>query len=263
VGQRNLLKADAPISGIGAGSFSATFELKLYMITVVTEFAAKWPHLSLSLHVVDLSLGHRHQSLATLLQEFRQAAAWQIYSFETELGLPFSPSKAVTLASSTTILQAVKHALGKHAGTADMATRRLGVDYSLLTTERPTKVMNTRLLKAKIRAAKQNKWAGNTKHAKLFHCGIIPSALFGMECVPIPPTQIRRLRGEGLRSHRLHSPGIAHDAARLALSPAKNPGFLIAWGPVARWNREIWLNTATETSNMHGDIVTCEQLCKI
>jgi hypothetical protein len=253
-----------PSRGIGAGSFSATFELKLYMIKVVTEFAAQWPHLSMSLHVDDLSLGHRHhQSLATLLQEFRQAAAWLIYSFETELGLPFSPSKAVTLASSTTILQAVKHALGKHAGTADMATRRLGVDYSLLTTQRPTKVMNTRLLKAKIRAAKQNKWAGNTKHAKLFHCGIIPSALFGMECVPIPPTQIRRLRGEGLRSHRLHSPGIAHDAARLALSPAKNPGFLIAWGPVARWNREIWLNTATETSNMHGDIVTCEQLCKI
>jgi hypothetical protein len=96
------------------------------MIKVVTEISAQWPHLSLSLHVDDLSLGHRHQSLATLLQELRQAAAWLIYSFETELGLPFSPSKAVTLASSTTILQAVKNAVGKHAGTADMATRRLG-----------------------------------------------------------------------------------------------------------------------------------------
>jgi hypothetical protein len=70
-----------PSRGIGAGSFSATFEFKLYMINTVTQFAAQWPHLSLSLHVDDLSLGHRHASLHTLLHELREAAAWLIYSF--------------------------------------------------------------------------------------------------------------------------------------------------------------------------------------
>jgi hypothetical protein len=210
--------------------------------------------------VDDLSLAHRHLSLRTLLSELRAAAAWLIYSFETELGLPFSRGKAVTLASSTAILQAVKSALGRHAGTAEMSTRRLGADF---TTQRPTKVMNTRLLKAKYRAGRQSKWAGNVKHAKLFHCGTIPSALFGMECVPIPPSQIRRLRGEGLRSHRLHSPGIAHDTAWMALAPSIDPAFLVAWGPIARWHREVWLNTASETSNMHGVLVTSTQLCTI
>jgi hypothetical protein len=92
-----------PSRGIGAGSFSATFEFKLYMIKIVTQFAARWPHLSLSFHVDDLSLVHRHLSLHTLLSELRAAAAWLIFSFETELGLPFSPSKAVTLASSAGI----------------------------------------------------------------------------------------------------------------------------------------------------------------
>jgi hypothetical protein len=107
-----------PSRGIGAGSFSATFELKLYMINTITHFAALWPHLSLSLHVDDLSLGHRHASLHVLLSELRAAAAWLIYSFQNELGLPFSPSKAVTLASAEAILQAVKSALGQHSGTA-------------------------------------------------------------------------------------------------------------------------------------------------
>jgi hypothetical protein len=157
-----------PSRGIGAGSFSATFEFKLYMINTVTQFAAQWPHLSLSLHVDDLSLGHRHASLHTLLHELREAAAWLIYSFQNELGLPFSPTKAVTLASSEAILQAVKGALGQHSGTAETSTRRLGVDYSLLLTTRPTKVLNKRLLKAKYRATRQRKWAGNAKHAKLY-----------------------------------------------------------------------------------------------
>jgi hypothetical protein len=79
-----------PSRGIGAGSFSATFELKLYMINTITQFAAQWPHLSLSLHVDDLSLGLRHSSLHALLSELREAAAWLIYSFQNELGLPFS-----------------------------------------------------------------------------------------------------------------------------------------------------------------------------
>jgi hypothetical protein len=245
-----------------AGSFSATFELKPYMIKVVTQFAARWPHLALSLHVADLSLDHRNNSLASLLRELRDAAAWLIYSFKTELGLPFSPSKAVTLASSTTILNAVKQALGKHAGSAKMTTRRLGVDYSLSTKPRVTKVLAARLLKASFRPARQNKWAGNTKHAKLFHCATIPSALFGIECVPVPPTQIRQLRADGLKTHSLHSPGIAHDTAWLSVGPAKDPAFIVAWAPIARWHREIWLNTAT-TTNMHGDVLFSEHMCRI
>jgi hypothetical protein len=233
------------------------------MINTITQFAAQWPHLSLSLHVDDLSLVHRHSSLLALFRELREAAAWLIYSFQNELGLPFPPSKAVTLASSESILQAVKGALGQHSGTAETFTRRLGVDYSLLLTQRPTKVMNAHLLKTKFRATRQSKWAGNTKHAKLFHCGTIPSALFGMECVPISPTQIKRLRAEGLRSHRLHSPGIAHDTAWMALAPAKDPAFLVAWGPVARWQREVWLNSSPIASNMHGDIVVSSKLCAV
>jgi hypothetical protein len=123
--------------------------------------------------------------------------------------------------------------------------------------------MNARLLKAKFRATRQSKWARNTKHAKLFHYGTIPSALFGMECVPIPPTQIKRLRAEGLRSHCLHSPGIAHDTAWMALAPAKDPAFLVALGPVASWHREVWLNSSPIASNMHGDIVVSGKLCAI
>lgn len=202
-------------------------------------------------------MGHRNDSLSTLIQELREAAAWLIYSFESELGLPFSPSRAITLASSSTILNAVKLSLGKHAGTAEMTTRRLGVDYSL-----STKVLSARLHKAKYPAARQNKWAGSTQHSKLFHMGTVPSALFWSECVPASPTQIRSLRADGQKSHRLHSPGIAHDTAWLALAPGKDPAFTAAWAPIARRYREIWHN-ATTASNMHGDALTQEDMCCI
>ena len=74
---------------------------------------------------------YTHVRAKEALRVLQAAAAKMVVEFEKQLGLPFEAEKSVLLGSHRALTRAAEGALGRYAGKAARAVRRLGVDHRL------------------------------------------------------------------------------------------------------------------------------------
>ena len=120
-----------PTRGIVAGSAFATYELTAYLIAAMRALVGEFPQASISLHVDDLSYDVTADDRRSAVRQAVALGQRAIQLVQTELGLPFAPEKAATLATTRAAQRDFLSGMGFEPTGAVTQACRLGGDHTL------------------------------------------------------------------------------------------------------------------------------------
>ena len=127
---RLIAKALFPTSGIVAGSFSATFEAKAFLIQIGRRMCQRHKEVQLGIHIDDLALETCSPSGRQAAESIADAAEDLKAQLE-EAGLKIAESKEAIVASDPLVLLLVRRAFGKIGlGKTAFVAPDLGVDFT-------------------------------------------------------------------------------------------------------------------------------------
>ncbi|CAK0794176.1 unnamed protein product, partial [Prorocentrum cordatum] len=239
-----------PTRGIVAGSSTATFEVKGYMIPTIRDTTIN-EGTSLSIHIDDLAFDSIGCTVETCLNGLADLAARIFHKFTYTLELPIHMKKLNFTANNFEILKQAPGALGEYSGSIKNSITNLGVDYNV----------------GKIRAAKgcrskkMSRWKenmkrlpkicrlrdrkqGKPKKVKIYTCGVKPSICYGEEVSGHSPQEIKKLRVQIARLLGIWSPGCDINICWL-MKPESDP-ISHASATLKRYCREWWMTTDSQ-----------------
>ena len=256
--------ADAlwPTRGIVAGSAYATFELTAYLVAALRAIQGEHPDASLSMFVDDLSMGVEADNDEAAVAAIKAVGATATRLIQDDLGLPFAPDKAVTLASSKAAQVAAHAALGLPPVARYTAqARRIGGDFTLQ--RRPAKRTQGVRFKAgrwRTRAWLRLRGRGKGRGPHLWYSGLFPAVSHQADLASFEGRRLRRLRADAARALQAPTGGACTATIWAVLPPSKDPAALLRFAPLRRLQREIWLATARDPP---GDVIRLPQLTAI
>ena len=134
------------------------------------------------------------------------------------------------------VTEAVVAALGRYAGQAADAVKKLGCEYPLRH-RRPRrrhvlKVLCKRVKKALTRNKRVQQLAGSRSSMGVFRAGVAHEALYGAEFSLLAPMQLNALRQAAVRAGKWALPGVPIGLKVLGIGAAADPLFDVNWRAV-------------------------------
>ncbi|CAK0814501.1 unnamed protein product, partial [Prorocentrum cordatum] len=119
-----------PDQGIVAGSSTATFEIKAFMVPMVQDLEPI-ENTSFTIHVDDLEVDGAHREVAGCLNCIAQMAGQLFSACANRLGLPISLKKGCFTSNSKDVMEGAQECFGQYAHTLTGEVVNLGVDFSI------------------------------------------------------------------------------------------------------------------------------------
>jgi ribonuclease HI len=249
-----------PGRGIGAGSAFATYELTLYLWSLVLAHTSLHPSVTLSIHVDDLSQsasGNNDAETASRLV----ASAKFVHAQLVDLGMPLADDKAQLVCTSGELAKFVHQGLGAIAGAHLDSVRRLGMDYSVSSRGRgKMTVRKNRFQKLKARMKIVKRLRKTAPAPLLFFAGVQPAVLFGIEFYQPHPKHITALTTAAAATLSSRPIGVPKHVCLLTVSASSHPRFKCISAPILRFAREVWVSTRMPEDLRPGDILTPQEV---
>ena len=229
--------------GILAGVSTATSELRLLLIDVLTMHAVSHPNVSLNVYIDDIVLDSTSISKSAVIEDMTCAAQDMLVMLEDGAELPIARNKSAVISNSKTTAASLRRSLGDLGGPALGSIRSLGVDFWGGNPGRASKKPVRALRRATFRKRKYRlralASASKPAAAKVYFCGVIPSLLFDAPVYGLFGNDLKVMRRDagaisGLRGRR-KSPNLA-----FLFDPLKDPEVVSALPLVQRFCREVW-----------------------
>eukprot|EP00959_Pyramimonas_sp_CCMP1952_P430189 9010314-Pyramimonas_sp.AAC.1 len=247
-----------PDQGIVAGSSTATFEIKAFMVPMVQDLEPI-ENTSFTIHVDDLEVDGAHREVAGCLNCIAQMAGQLFSACANRLGLPISLKKGCFTSNSKEVMEGAQECFGQYAHTLTGEVVNLGVDFSIgsKVSRLPNEVHSVkgpRVCSKKVPnlAKRRSRWSKALRRmpkirnlrgkagskAKLFFVGQKPSMTYGSDVVGLGPREVHKLRVLGAKALGIWCPGASIDLI-WATESSKDP-INHAGDTIVRYAREWW-----------------------
>ena len=212
--------------------------------------------------VDDLSMGVDEDDEDAAVAAIRAVGGTATRLIQDELGLPFAPDKAITLASTKAAQEAAHAALGlPPAAKYTAQAKRIGGDFTLQ--RRPAKrTQGTRFAAGRWRTWAWARLRGRHKGPgpHLWYSGLFPAVAHQADMASFEGLRVRRLRADAARALQAPTAGACTATVWAVLPPGKDPAALMRYAPLQRLQREIWLASSKDPPS---DVVRLGQLSTI